>query len=214
MFCTLKQAADRLQTTEAEIETLLDDGLLREFRDGGNRLVTVSDLAALAAQLCPAGTDHPARRPTTRSGPVSHEFSAAREITLPPTPAAVPGIRRPSPEARSMSRQPTGSNAEASRGMRTARKPSSSPPRSARPGRAPHAARERATRRKPHASAGSTVAFTPQRPRPQTQELSLRQWIWMGLLDDRPHTILILFAAILLAACTLIGAVYLLTQIL
>jgi hypothetical protein len=229
MFCTLKQAADRLQTTETEIETLLNDGILREFRDGGNRLVKVFDLDALAAELCPAGADHPARRqrmenprpstvihyPSSVTGSASRGSSAAQGITLPLTPAAVPGVRRSWPEPARRPPSPTPQTAgrvsgHSAKGVRADRRPSGPAASSARPGRVPRAARKPVTRRNSNASAAaSTPAFTPQRPRPQSQELSLREWMWMGLLDDRPHTILALFAALVLAACTVTGAAYL-----
>jgi hypothetical protein len=42
--------------------------------------------------------------------------------------------------------------------------------------------------------------------------MSLRQWLWMGLLDDRPHVILALLGAVLLGICTVAAAAYFVTR--
>jgi hypothetical protein len=44
--------------------------------------------------------------------------------------------------------------------------------------------------------------------------LSLGDWIWTGLIDDRPHTILVLLGMVLVGAATIAGIGYLLTQVL
>ena len=42
--------------------------------------------------------------------------------------------------------------------------------------------------------------------------MSLRQWIWMGLLDDEPFAIVLVSAAVLLGLTCAAGVVYLLTR--
>jgi len=44
--------------------------------------------------------------------------------------------------------------------------------------------------------------------------MSLRQWLWTGVRDDRPHTLIALALTILAGVCGLIGAAYLLGQVL
>jgi hypothetical protein len=44
--------------------------------------------------------------------------------------------------------------------------------------------------------------------------MSLREWIWAGLLDDRPGTLIFLLFGVLVAVCGVTGALYLLSQVL
>lgn len=157
MFCTLKQAADRLETTEAEIEAMLNDGILREFRDGSHRLLKVADLAGLTVS---AGVTEAERRPA--------RAECRTGSTRPAT------VQRRIPHA-------------------TGRMPA-------------------ATRRRPIPPRAVVISppMSAQRPRPQMYEMSLRQWIWTGLLDDSPLAIFIVFGTLLLGAGTLAGAAYLL----
>jgi len=50
MFCSLAEAAQRLGKTEEEITELINQGRLREFRDGPNLLLKVSEIEALAQE--------------------------------------------------------------------------------------------------------------------------------------------------------------------
>jgi hypothetical protein len=42
--------------------------------------------------------------------------------------------------------------------------------------------------------------------------MSLRQWIWTGLIDDSPLAIFIVFGTVLIGVCALAGAAYLLLR--
>ena len=53
MFCTLKEAAAWLNTTEPELKTMLAEGILPEFRDGANRLLRITDVRTLVATRLP-----------------------------------------------------------------------------------------------------------------------------------------------------------------
>jgi len=55
-------------------------------------------------------------------------------------------------------------------------------------------------------------AFRSRRRKPQAGELSLKDWAWTGLIDDRPHTILVLLGMIIVGATTIAGIGYLLMQ--
>ena len=50
MFCSLREAAERLNKTEYEIKELVEQGRLREFRDGASLLLKVDEIEALAAE--------------------------------------------------------------------------------------------------------------------------------------------------------------------
>ena len=98
MFCTLKQAADKLETTEAQIEAMLNDGILREFRDGSSRLLKVADLTGSGRSN---GLGDRRRRPTraqrkagsTRPGHTSQGHTSLDvEIKLPPAAVATAGV--------------------------------------------------------------------------------------------------------------------------
>jgi len=202
MFCTLKQAADKLETTEAQIETMLDDGILREFRDGSRRLLKVADLAGLTVAASPAsnGGHHAQRKAGPPRAELDNEACALPdlEIKLPPSAAVTTKV---SP-ARTTAPQ---------RASRPALKPAGQrqvPPTIVRK---PVAARRR--RSPPHAAVITSPVTTP-RPRPQTYEMSLRQWIWTGLLDDSPLAIFMVFGIVLLGACAVAGAAYLLIRVL
>jgi hypothetical protein len=194
IFCTLKQAADQLDTTEAEIETLIHDGILREFRDGSNRLLQVADLTGLAVEPARAQRAGGLPQPELDDEPAG---TTDLEIKL-PSAAAVPMEVKPRRVA--------------------------TPKRSPRPTRQP-AGQKRSfhpvvqkpavPRRRPGPPRAGVICptSTPQRPRPQTYEMSVRQWLWTGLLDDSPLALFIVFGTILLGIGALAGAAYLLIQL-
>jgi len=50
MFCTLKEALQRLNATEDELKSMVEQGKLREFRDGLDRLFRIDEVEAIAPQ--------------------------------------------------------------------------------------------------------------------------------------------------------------------
>jgi hypothetical protein len=174
MFCTLEEAAERLETTVVEIERMIDNVVLREFRDGPGRFVKTADIEA-AAHPCTTAVRH--ARP-------AHLPSASR--------AHVDAVLRGDDIL--------------------------SPPADARPARADY------RQRRPHRQPGAAQRRRDARPRrpqqaapreptaPCGQRLSLKQWLWMGLLDDRPHVLIVVLIFATAGACGLAGAIYLLTQ--
>jgi hypothetical protein len=202
MFCTLKQAADKLKTTEAQIESMLNDGLLREFRDGSSRLLKVADLAGMIAASQPStGGKRSARAQRKAASPqpghvnrMPASFDA--EIKLPAAPVATMTVSSPREAA--------------------AKCPARCARHSSAPRRVLHATTHKPVATQPRQRPPRAVVISPpvtlQRPRPQTYEMSLRQWLWTGLLDDSPLAICIVFGIVLLGACAVAGAAYLLIR--
>ncbi len=203
MFCTLKQAADKLETTEAQIEAMLNDGILREFRDGSSRLLKVADLTGLAVA---AGSVTGERRSTraqrkagsTRPGHTSQGHTSLDvEIKLPPAAVATAGVGC-APREAAPKRPPRRPQQPTGRGRTpraVVRKPAASP-----------------RRQSPPRAVVISPTLPAQRLTPPTYEMSVRQWIWTGLIDDNPLAIFIVFGTILLGVGALAGAGYLLLE--
>jgi hypothetical protein len=233
MFCTLKQAADRLGTTEAQIEIWLSNGTLREFRDGSDRLLKISDLAAVASVARPAKR----RRQTSYAQHEPTQAKRRRPNRAAPVPDAETRLPRSAVVATAPRPRPhrTGSPADPARDgslydltaplerESPAALPCDGPfspidppgiaqqlqPRGRegvpwRPRRVFAAAPGRKGRTR------VAKALPAQRRQRQPHEMSLRQWLWMGLLDDQPFAILLLLATVLLVVGSAAGAVYLL----
>ena len=112
MFCTVKQAAGKLDMTEAQIENMLDEGTLPEFREGSRRLVKMADLVALDAAAHrsartrrPHGGKKAPRCPSARkaesSGP-RVRGPAASGITLPRRVTASATVNHSLPQPRKL----------------------------------------------------------------------------------------------------------------
>lgn len=201
IFCTLKQAADQLETTEAEIETLIHDGILREFHDGFDRLLKVADLTGSAVAASAAGGRQPALAQREGRLPQPGLYDA-------PAETADPEIKLPSAAAVTMEVKPPRAVAPR-RSPRPDRQPASQK-RSFHPVVQKPAVPRR--RQGPPRAVAICPEFPTQRPRPQTCEMSLRQWIWTGLIDDNPLAIVILFGTVVLAISGVAGVIYLLAR--
>jgi len=136
-FCSVKEAAERLDATEDQIENLLRKGMLREFRDGPHRLLRTADIGAIvmARNRRLERQGQPRMAPTPRSSALS-EGPRAR-------------TRRVDPEVRT-----------------------------------------------------------------QYQTLSLRQWFWIGLIQDNPMAIILLCGFVLLMLSALVAGAYALKDVL
>ena len=198
MFCTLKQAADRLETTEAEIEMMLSKGVLREFRDGSRRLLKLADLTDGAVAAPPAVNVRDRHEAGSPQAQIDKEaFTLPEpEIRLPPTATVTARVSPPGAGVSQRAPHPAAGPAGQRRVPRAAatRKP---------------AAQRR--RNPPRAVVVSPPSASPQ-PRPQAYEMSLRRWLWTGLVDDSPLAIFIIFGLILLGTVAIAGTVYLLMQ--
>lgn len=198
MFCTVEEAAERLETTEAEVLMMLREGILREFRDGRDRFLRIAELETLlvgqavaAGHTEPVGVGSPTVQPQTASDvPVS--AACCMEIKLPRAPA----VRARTARA----------------GVSTAAGKPESPRPVTTPSQPAPTTLPQNTCVRPESTPPSTVPTpTPRarRPKLQTHEMSLGQWIWTGLIDDRPQTILALLALVLAGASAVASLVYL-----
>jgi len=175
MFCSLKEAAERLHVSEDEVEAMLEQGALREFREGPHRLVKAADVGTLAQPLVDSRTS------LVSLANDSPEAIDDREMRLPHCAAAT--LRAPAPRTA----RPRNTGGTRQRRMSTC-----------------------GVRRNGPVSSGSAYGRTSRPTRRtgvQTQDLSLRQWFWNGLTQDRPVTIAILFGLVLLILSALIAGV-------
>lgn len=201
-FCTLKEAAEQLDTTQEQIEDLLGKGVLREFRDGPRRLLRTADVTAIAAARDRRNTRHGQPQIHDASGLFSSgdwdRSGYKRSGAIRPSTAA--------DTARTPLRGALGSEAGA-----TSRK-----------GR-DLAAEQPGCRLPLCRSLGRPVpsrdlSGTRSRTRPETATSqpnpSVRQWFWTGLTQDRPVTIALFSALILLALSALVAGACLWADIL
>lgn len=184
MFCTLQEAAQRLHTSAEQIETMIQRGILREFREGPHRLLKAADVALLAPTLLADRS----------SSPVDvAEPSAAmddREVRLPRCAAVATEMHGYGPShPRVAGRTPPGRMPGAGRAAR---------------GHEPGNARPRTEQAPlPHFR-------VPTRAAP----LSVREWLWTGLTQDRPLAILLLFGLAGLALTAVVAGIYLAARVL
>ena len=83
MFYSLQEAAERLNKTEEELQQIVKDGKLREFRDGPNLLFKIDEVEALMPEIAV----------------VPSEEAPAPEILQPEPPELeIPEIEAPTPE--------------------------------------------------------------------------------------------------------------------
>ena len=200
MFCTVDEAAEKLDANPEQIESLLERGILHEFRDGPYRLVKTVEVGVLAT----------ARKNTVERGNPDQRAAAP----LPPgcdrvaTSGVASGIRLPR-SATAAVRSPDGHSVRP-------RKTRKLPPKQ-RSGIGPSERGpipDRARRPLPRGNAGwrgQRVAMAPSRKEPQ--DLSVRQWLWAGLTQDRPAAIALLAGFLLLALSALVAGICMLHEI-
>jgi excisionase family DNA binding protein len=175
MFCTLQEAARRLHVSEEQIETMVQRGILREFREGPHRLLKAADVALLAETMA-------ASRSPSSAGP-GEPLSAGndRDVRLPHYAAVAAGMNdydvlRPRITGQPHPRRMPEAEYVTGRYGRGIRQQLEEPP-------VPH-----------------------YRPSTGVAPLSVREWFWMGLTQDRPLAILLLFAlAVLILAAVVAG---------
>ena len=200
-FCTLQEAAERLDITAEQIESLLSKGMLHEFRDGPHRLLRTAEVGAIVAgrirRLERQGqplTQSTARPPSTPRDD-SSASDRTRGVRLPRAPNAAPqtsrrDAARPRTAPAVRQRRDLGSRAPA---RRSAPAPSAKLP--------PLSDSLRASR-------GRTEPDTlPPRP-----SLSAREWFWIGLVQDSPVAIALLSGLVLLVLAAVVAGVCALTD--
>jgi len=190
-FCTLQEAAERLNTTQEQIESLLSRGVLREFRNGQHRLLRTADVGAILA----AKTRRLERQGQPLGPDASRPNAPQREGPSAPGPARAR-------TARSRDRRPDENHANPE-DVRTSRK--ARPQRSAAPvsprGKRPS---PRSPGR-PRLSDGRPGRRSKLEVAASRQNLSIREWFWSGLLQDRPIAIALLSAIVLLTLSGLVA---------
>ncbi|MCX5645813.1 MAG: hypothetical protein NTZ17_14220 [Phycisphaerae bacterium] len=203
MFCTVKEAAETLNASEDQINTLLERGILHEFRQGPHRLLREADIGALNLRRergpqiqAPAEPPIPTKPPSPRrSDRPKTSRPAQRQVRRGVTAVAQPP-RPPRPK-------------DAGRGteQRPSKRPSNTKERTWEP---EPQIRDREPR---PPNAGQNLANRPARPAvvrppsgaPPTE--TLRQWFWMGLVQDRPAALALLSGLVLLALSALVAGI-------
>ena len=207
MFCTVQQAAATLQASEEQINALLERGILPEFRQGPHRLLRTADVGALdLLRVRGPQARHrrshrsPPRRPRAaaagrpRTRALREDRRGAAAVARPPRPPRTKkaGRRTASPNPGTEPGQRAGPDGEKARGPagRQALSPSNSLP--VFPSYAVAVPRPPA------------VVRPPSGPPPAQ---TLRQWFWMGLVQDRPSAIALLSGLALLALSALAAGI-------
>ena len=191
-FCTLKEAAERLHVTEDQIESLLRKGILREFRVGSHRLLRTADVGAIAA----ARKRRLERQGQSRMSGMARPACAERDGT----PAAGPTgpVRVPRPL------------------NTTSQAPRRDVPRPASVNEVPRRSEPGSRRRAPVRSGKSPLlsdGFRAPRSRaapealPPRPSMSIREWFWTGLIQDRPEAIALLSGLALLALSAVVAGI-------
>jgi len=191
MFCTLLEAAQTLNASEDQVKDLLERGLLHEFRAGPHCLVKEADVSALARQQ---------RQRRESSSPIPAPQT-------PPARAEAQKVRTEDDRRLLSSHLPTFSPAG----------PDAQPgPQDGERGRLHHKRHAPGRPRTPYTQgraaypqwAPETGPRRPDRRRPEG--LSVRQWFWMGLVQDSPVAIALLAGlALALVSALVAGLCYL-----
>ena len=187
MFCTLKEAAETLNTSEDQINTLLERGILHEFRQGPHRLLREADIDALDLRR-------------------EHRIIEAQPPAQPPVQT-----QRPSPRS--------GNKPRASRRPKREVRPcATAVARPARPQRTKNARRRtedagpRAQDARPKMENRPASPPVVHRPSSVVPATTVRQWFWMGLVQDRPTAIALLSGLVLLALSALAAGICLVAE--
>jgi len=108
MFYSLKEAADKLNMTEQQVQQLAKEGKLREFRDGANVLFKVDEVEALIAEIGKAEPeevvlelDEPAESAEAESAAEAQATESLEEKEQPAEAESqqAPAAAEPEPEA-------------------------------------------------------------------------------------------------------------------
>ncbi len=212
MFCTLKEAAAWLNTTEPQLKTMLAEGILPEFQKGPHRLVRVSDVRALAI----------ARSQNNRERQVPEPVRDSMSIAGSATEACEPDIRLP--------RTGTCLLGASARPSETPERPDENEPAFApTPRPTPSVVHPVEIWHEPGENRETQIeALEEEWPSLRTDTYSaMRLWarshqekptvrkgLWMGVVDDCPWAILTVSALVAGSAAALAAGVYALVRFL
>ena len=88
MFYSMQEAAEKLKMTREQLQQIISEGKLREFRDGANVLFKVDEVQALAPEAAAA---EPSEAPAAQEpGIDTAEISLAAEASGEQPAAGVP----------------------------------------------------------------------------------------------------------------------------
>jgi excisionase family DNA binding protein len=97
MFYSLQEAAEKLNKTEEQIKQIVEEGKLREFRDGPNLLFKVEEVEALMSETGAPVLEEAPEIPTTQTPPPSPEPEVSAQEA--PEPEELePEAQKPEPE--------------------------------------------------------------------------------------------------------------------
>jgi excisionase family DNA binding protein len=216
MFCTLKEAAAWLRTSESDLRTMLADGVLREYRDGANRLLRIADVRTLAAARF--SDDQPYQRPAAsvdKDLPGNDDHLPAEayvpDIRLPRSGTVMieAPVRQTSTVHRSDSSESSFASSVAPR-THSVSGPSGPDPDLSRERREPCRRRETGTTR----TRANDYAPLPAWPRPRVERTSVRKGLWTGVVEDRPSAIITVLILAIGVVSALAAGVYTLIKFL
>jgi hypothetical protein len=198
MFCTLREAAAWLRTTEPQLKGMLAEGILPEFRDGENRLLRVSDIRRLAATR-PADD---AKRPGPPLQRQAENLSPGRNGKLHEVYASEIKLPLSSTTVLSMP----------ARNTKTLKKPSAARQQTTAIGRFTDTKRERCPAHEFQRRLAPTDPCVW--PRRRAEKPSVRKGLWTGVMEDRPSAIVALSALVVVVLSAVVAGVYILTELL
>ncbi len=191
MFCTLQEAAQTLNASEDQIRALLERGLLQEFREGPYRLLKEADVDALArkqVQRRPPETPAPPTggllSPRPQAAKTGHPAPTRPPLSTRASSPPPPLPKSPDPDRR---RQTQGRSSPGPRGM-------------------PYLDTREADLRRARETTPCRPDYRPSR------RLSLGQWFWIGLIQDRPLAIALLSGLALALLTALVAGLCFLAQ--
>ena len=199
MFCTVEEAAEKLDANPEQIETLLARGILHEFRDGPYRLLKEVEVGALAtAHRNTIQSRHPNQNAAGALPPGRHRVQTGKvtsDIRLPRSPTVTAGTSAGhAVHGRStrklQSEQPTGSGLSE---------------RGSMPNRTRHLL-------PPTGVGRQRQRVTMSHSQRASQAISVRQWLWIGLTQDRPAAIALLAGFLLLVLSALVVGICMLHE--
>jgi len=186
-FCTLKEAAETLHVSEEQVEAILQNGILREFREGSYRLLKAAEVDALAAANGPSqNPDCGAEIDTFLDPPSQMRLPHCAAVTIQPPQRGVPRPRN----TERVRQQAAPASGQAHARVNTYY---------ANAGAYQHKRKKSTQQTKPPVHG-------------QAQSLSVREWLWSGLTQDRPVAIAILFGLVLTILAALAAGVCLLAE--
>jgi excisionase family DNA binding protein len=110
MFYSMKEAAEKLNVTEEKIKELVQEGRLREFRDGPNLLFKVDEVELLLLDV--SLSSQAETESVAETEPIEEPASAEAEPTEEPSGAEAELTEEPAGAEAELTEEPAGAEAE------------------------------------------------------------------------------------------------------